>query len=264
MRESAAIKTKPSRQEPQHTRHTHHSGHLVAQNGARRGGVGNKPIRLEVRTPQRQATVSGQVSGSGSGSGSRRNEQRRSRVEAMGSGSGSSSVCRPRVVAGVDGQARSGRRWEMRLMRKGSCFRHAARREFDMEDPGEVVRLRGRRASRLAVRTEDASTTATTSRQQFGSAEPPPPCCPAQSRTEEGGARQNGRPPMASPYAVSRIQPSWAGSFLAIPCWPISPRPAPALVPRLQAPGTCPGGHTSPSVCSPRLTNSAWGCARIC
>lgn len=56
MRESAEIKTKLWRKEPQHIRHTHHSGHLVAQNGARRGGV-NKPIRLEVRKDTQPSAV---------------------------------------------------------------------------------------------------------------------------------------------------------------------------------------------------------------
>lgn len=110
---------------------------------------------------------------------------------------------------------------------KGFLF-PAARREFDRQTRGEVVRL----TSRLAVRAEDAQHHRNED-QQFGSAGCPRAARPAQSTVEDGGrgARQNGRPPMASPSAVSRIQPSWTGSFLAIPGWPMSSRPAPALVP---------------------------------
>lgn len=93
-------------------------------------------------------------------------------MEAMGSGLS-------RVVARASSQARSGRRWEMRLMQKGFLF-PATRREFDRQTRGEVVRL----TSRLAVRAEDAQHHRNED-QQFGSAGCPRAARPAQSRTEE-------------------------------------------------------------------------------
>jgi hypothetical protein len=78
---------------------------------------------------------------------------------------------------------------------KGSCFR---KRSGSLTDPGGGS-IAWRRASRLAVRTEDASTTTTTSSLVL----PDPRAALRSSRTEEGGQAE-----WQAANAVSRIQPS--------------------------------------------------------